>query len=190
MKEIFFITSNDGKVHEAKNKLHPLGYRIIKKNLGYPEIQTDSLEEVARYGVQHVQKTIDHPFILEDAGLFIDALQGFPGVYSSYVYHTIGLDGVLSLLTDKKKRIRSAVFRSVFAYAKPEGDPLLFVGECNGMISTEKKGGKGFGYDPIFMPLSSDRTFAEMRAEEKNAFSHRGKSLEKLVHFLRKKSTD
>jgi len=190
MKKIFFITGNGGKVHEAKTKLHPLGYTIIQKNLGYPEIQTDSLEEVARFGVKHIQKKIDSPFILEDAGLFINALQGFPGVYSSYVYHTIGLDGILSLLKDKKNDYRSAVFRSVFAYAEPDGDPLLFVGECNGIISTEKKGEKGFGYDPIFMPLSSDRTFAEMDTEEKNGFSHRGKSIEKLIRFLKKSSTD
>ncbi len=188
MKKIFFITSNNGKVHEAIKKLHPLGYDIIQKNIGYPEIQTDSLEKVARFGVHHVQDLVDHPFILEDAGLFIDALHGFPGVYSSYVYHTIGLDGILSLLNERKHTHRSAVFRSVFAYADPNGDPWLFLGECKGIISNKKKGEKGFGYDPIFIPSSSERTFAEMDTEEKNGFSHRGKSLGKLVDFLKKRS--
>lgn len=190
MKKIFFITSNAGKMHEVVSKLRPLGYNIIQKNLGYPEIQTDSLEDVAGFGVKHIQKKITHPFILEDAGLFIDALNGFPGVYSSYVYHTIGLDGILSLLKDKLENNRSAVFRSVFAYAKPSGDPLLFVGECNGFISDMKRGKKGFGYDPIFIPSSLERTFAEMDTEEKNSFSHRGRSLEKLVHFLKDNTMD
>ena len=186
MKKIYFITGNKGKVHEAIEKFKPLKYSIIQKNLGYPEIQTDSLEKVAIYGVNHIQKEgITHPFILEDAGIFIEYLKGFPGVYSSYVYFTIGLDGILSLLQETSNR--NARFRSVIAYAEPTGDPELFIGECDGLITTEKKGTKGFGYDPIFQPLGSSKTFAQMKTEEKNHYSHRGKSLEQLYQFLKGK---
>ena len=187
MKTLFFITSNKGKVHEATEKFKPLGFAVKQKNLGYPEIQTEHLEEVARFGVSHIQKKgITHPFILEDAGVFIDGLDGFPGVYSSYVYYTIGLDGVLSLMNGKSNR--SAVFKSVFAYAEPTGDPDLFVGTCKGVITRKKLGTRGFGYDPIFTPDGSEKTFAEMKTDEKNTFSHRGKSLEKLYEFLKNKS--
>jgi XTP/dITP diphosphohydrolase len=187
MKPIYFITSNKGKVHEATEKLKPFDFKIIQKNSGYPEIQTDTLENVARYGVDYIQhKGIDHPFILEDAGIFIDALNGFPGVYSSYVYFTIGLNGILSLLESVPDEKRSATFRSVFAYGTPESEIKLFIGECNGSITKEQIGDKGFGYDPIFMPDGFSQTFAEMTTEEKNKVSHRSRSLDQLLTFLKK----
>ena len=186
MKTLYFITSNNGKVHEATEKLKPFDYNIIQKNYGYPEIQTETLEEVAQFGVKHFhQKNIDHPFILEDAGLFIDGLKGFPGVYSSYVYFTIGLDGILELMKNVIDEKRTAQFRSVFAYGTPQGDIQLFIGSCQGIITREKQGSKGFGYDPIFKPNSFDKTFAEIETNEKNRISHRAKSLEKLVTFLK-----
>ena len=186
MKTIYFITSNQGKVHEATSKLLPYGYKIVQKDYGYPEIQTETLEDVARFGVKHIQNLgIDHPFILEDAGIFIESLNGFPGVYSSFVYYTIGLDGILSLLKMIPEEKRTARFQSVFAYGTPNGEMKLFKGECKGSITIKKQGSKGFGYDPIFRPNGFDNTFAEMETEEKNNISHRGKSLEKLVILLR-----
>ncbi len=186
MKTIYFITSNKGKVHEVTEKLKQFNYKIIQKNYGYPEIQTETLEEVARFGVNHFhQNNIDHPFILEDAGIFIDALKGFPGVYSSYVYFTIGLDGILKLMKNVSDEKRTAQFKSVFAYGNREGDYELFVGNCNGSITKKKKGSKGFGYDPIFRPEGFTKTFAELETLEKNQVSHRAQSLEKLVRFLK-----
>jgi len=185
METLYFITSNKGKVFEATEKFKPLDIAIEQKNLGYPEIQTDALENVATFGVNHlISQGLDHPFILEDAGIFIDALKGFPGVYSSYVYHTIGLEGILELLG--KTSNRNAFFKSVFAYGTPEGNMQLFIGECKGKIIYEQKGNGGFGFDPIFTPKGYNETFAEMHIEEKNKISHRGKSLEKLYQFLKK----
>ena len=183
MKKLYFITGNNGKVTEAAEKLKPLGLKVVKKDLGYPEVQADSLEEVATWGVSHVQERFDSPFILEDAGLFIDALQGFPGVYSKYVFFTIGLGGILQLLEGVEKR--EAVFRSVYAYSEPGKKPLLIIGECKGIISMRKQGTHGFGYDPIFIPDSAEKTFGDMTVEEKNQFSHRGKALEKLATVLK-----
>ncbi len=184
MKKIYFLTSNKGKFVEAQKKFLEIQIEVVQKNIGYPEIQADSLEEVAFFGVEHVLKNFKSPFILEDAGLFIDALKGFPGVYSAYVFHTVGSDGVLKLMKDTKAEDRTAVFRSVFAYGKSDLKPHLFVGECKGVISTIKCGNNGFGYDPIFIPQNSDKTFAEMNISEKNSYSHRGKSLEKLIDFF------
>ena len=186
MKKIYFITSNKGKLVEAQNKFSEIDIDVVQKNIGYPEIQADSLEEVALFGVEHVLKNFNSPFILEDAGLFIDGLKGFPGVYSAYVFHTVGCDGVLKLMKDTKVEDRSAVFRSVFAYGKSDCKPYLCIGECKGDISIVKRGNNGFGYDPIFIPQNSDKTFAEMNISEKNSFSHRGKSLEKLIDFFKK----
>jgi XTP/dITP diphosphohydrolase len=185
MKELFFITGNKGKVLEATEKLRPLGFSVVQNDLGYPEIQTDSLEEVAAWGVSHVQERFHHPFILEDAGLFIEALQGFPGVYSKYVFLTIGLEGILRLLENVENR--TAVFRSVFAFGEPGKKPIIAIGECPGTISMKKLGTHGFGYDPIFIPDGAEKTFGEMTVGEKNRFSHRAKALDELVIVLREK---
>ena len=185
MKSLFFITGNKGKLLEAKMKLSDLNIDIVQKDIGYPEIQTDTLEKVALFGAEHVQKKLDKPFILEDAGLFIDSLDGFPGVYSAYVFYKIGCSGILKLLEEKKDNERKATFKSVYAYSESGKKTKLFIGECNGIISKNSKGDHGFGYDPIFIPNGEIRTFAQMEPEEKNLFSHRGKSLEKLKNFIK-----
>lgn len=186
MKKIYFITGNKGKLIEAKNKFSIYNIEIIQKNLGYPEIQADSLEDVAGFGVKYLQEKINDSFIIEDAGLFINNLKGFPGVYSAYVFRTCGCQGVLKLLEDVNDEKRTACFRSVFAYKKPNSKPRYFLGECNGRITKKQLGNHGFGYDPIFIPDNSDKTFAQMQTEEKNLFSHRGKSLQKLLNFIKK----
>jgi XTP/dITP diphosphohydrolase len=185
MKTLYFITGNKGKALEAKNNFSELNIDIIQKDLGYPEIQADSLEEVARFGVDYVQKNFNQPFVLEDAGLFIDALDGFPGVYSAYIFYKLGCPGILELLADMDDEKRKATFRSVYAYSEPGKKPEFFVGECRGTISKEERGENGFGYDPIFIPEGETKTFGQMKTEEKNYFSHRGKSLEKLKNFLK-----
>jgi XTP/dITP diphosphohydrolase len=188
MKPVYFITGNTGKLAEAQAKLSTVGIEVIQKNLGYPEIQAGTLEEVARFGVEVLQKQLDHPFFLEDAGLFIESLKGFPGVYSSYVYHTIGCEGVLHLLQQMKKPVeRRACFQSVIAYGEPGQKPMFFRGECMGQIAQQLKGEKGFGFDPIFIPIGETRTFAQMETTEKNCFSHRGKALNKLLDFFKNK---
>jgi len=185
MKALYFITGNKGKALEAKNKFSEIDIDIIQKDLGYPEIQADSLEEVASFGVDHVQKKFDQPFVLEDAGLFVDALDGFPGVYSAYVFYKIRCSGILELLENIDGEKRKATFRSVYAYSEPGKKPEFFVGECSGTISEKEMGENGFGYDPIFIPDGETKTFGQMETEEKNRFSHRGKSLEKLKNFLK-----
>lgn len=184
MKTIYFITGNKGKYNEVKEKMKSLDVEVIQKNFGYPEIQADTLEDVVKYGVEHLKNKLNHPFIIEDAGLFIDELKGFPGAYSKYVFYTIGCKGILKLMEDTNER--SAVFRSVYAYFESDKKPELFIGECIGIIADKERGTGGFGYDPIFIPAGETRTFAEMKIEEKNMFSHRGKALDKLIEFLKR----
>ncbi len=183
MKKILFITGNKGKLKEAQQKLSEYDVEVIQKDAGYPEIQADKLEEVADFGIDYLKEKIKGSFILEDAGIFIDSLKGFPGVYSKYVFYTIGCKGILKLL--EKKKNRKAVFKSVYAYYN-NGEKKIFIGECNGEISKKMVGSKGFGYDPIFIPNGSDKTFAQMDTDEKNKYSHRGKSLKKLGYFFKK----
>ena len=190
MKKLYFITGNKGKFIEAKKKFSELNIELIQKNLGYPEIQTDSLENVAIYGAEDIKKRFDKPFFLEDAGLFIDAFNGFPGVYSAFVFYKIGCNGILKLMEDLKESNRKACFKSVIAYKEPDSKIKLFMGETNGVISKKQIGENGFGYDPIFMPENSEITFGQMKTEEKNLFSHRGKSLNKLMDFFNNKQIE
>ncbi len=116
---------------------------------------------------------------VEDSGLHISALKNFPGAYSSFVYKTLNLEGILKLL--KNIDDRTAYFESVVAYANTKGYIKTFTGITWGRISLESKGDNGFGFDPIFIPNEqNDRTFADMSLDEKNQYSHRGKAVNKF----------
>ncbi len=179
--EMIFVTSNRGKVREAERYFSPLGVRIIQRKIEYPEIQADSLEEVARFGIGWLRDKLEAPFFLDDSGLFIGALGGFPGVYSAYVYRTLGNDGILKLLEGVENR--KAYFQSVVAYY--DGELHIFTGRTAGRITREKRGTGGFGFDPIFQPEGFSKTFAEMTTEEKNRISHRGRAFKAFSEWLK-----
>ncbi len=177
-RTITFITGNCHKVKEAQGILNKLGIALEHADIGYPEIQ-GNLEDVARYGAQHVARRLDKPVIVEDAGLFIKALEWFPGTYSSYVQDTLGNKGILKLMSDVKDRY--AEFRSVVGFCTPKTEPEVFLGTVKGRIGYEKKGDYGFAYDPLFIPEGYDKSFGELLRVEKNQFSHRSRSLEKFA---------
>jgi len=173
---IYFVTGNRGKFEEARGILG----EVEQRNIGYTEIQADSLEEVAAFGMEEVSLKLDGAVMIEDAGLFIDCLRGFPGVYSAYVFDTIGNEGILRLMDGASNR--RAVFRSVLGYAEPGMEPIFFRGELAGEIIHEPRGSGGFGYDPIFGV--GEKTIAEMDLAEKNEISHRGASIRALKDWL------
>jgi XTP/dITP diphosphohydrolase len=173
---IYFVTSNKGKFAEAQAIFGDL----IQENIGYTEIQADTLDEVAAYGMKEVASRLDGPVMIEDAGLFVDALGGFPGVYSAYVQRTIGNVGILRLMDGEE--MRNASFRSVVAYVEPGMEPVMFTGVVHGQIGFEQRGKKGFGYDPIF--YVGDVSLGEMEIEEKNRISHRAASMMALKKWL------
>lgn len=179
-----FITGNAGKAEEAKAALGPLGIEVEQRRIPHPEIQADTLEEVARERALWLRDRVDGPFIVDDAGLFLDALKGFPGVYSAYAYKTLGWQGVLALLQGKQDR--GARFEAVIAYMEPGmAAPFLFKGVCRGSILDGPRGAQGFGFDPVFVPEKGGRTFAELSTEEKNPLSHRGKALARFGAWWR-----
>ncbi|MDD1762399.1 MAG: XTP/dITP diphosphatase [Methanothrix sp.] len=173
---IYFVTSNKGKFVEAAAIFGDL----VQKDIGYTEIQADTLEEVASFGMNEVAARLKGPVMLEDAGLFVEALQGFPGVYSAYVQKTIGNAGILRLMQGVENR--RAYFKSVIAYVDADGEPVMFSGVVHGQIGFEARGSKGFGYDPIF--YVGDLSLGEMEITEKNRISHRAKSMTALKGWL------
>ena len=178
LKTITFITGNPHKVKEAQGIFQNLGITLEHADLGYPEIQ-GNLEDVARYGAQHAARRLGKPVIVEDTGLFIKALKWFPGTYSSYIQDTLGNQGILKLMSDVIDRY--AEFRSVVGYCTPKTEPEVFLGTVKGRIGFEEKGDHGFAYDPLFYPESYQKSFGELKREEKNEFSHRRRSLEKFA---------
>ncbi|MFP4001851.1 MAG: XTP/dITP diphosphatase [Candidatus Natronoplasma sp.] len=172
------ITSNEGKYREYKEKLGDRYSEVNMANIGYPEIQTDRLEDVVDFALEELSE--HSPLIIDDSGLFVEPLNDFPGVYSSYVMKTLGCEGILSLMKNKKER--EARFECVIGFLGQE--KKMFKGISRGRITREKRGTKGFGYDPIFLPEESERTYAEMSSEEKNRISHRGRAMEKLLSFV------
>ncbi len=192
--EILFATGNEHKVAEAAALFEPLGHNVKAlvvdgESPEFVEPQADGLEVVTLAKIEQARSMVigtplaDSAILVEDSGLFIDELEGFPGAYSSYVERSIGLDGVLSLLDGSDDR--GAEYRAAAIIALGERT-LRASGVCRGGIAEERRGEGGFGYDPIFVPEEGDgRTFGQMSAEEKSSLSHRGRALKGLSELLK-----
>ena len=183
VKVIKFITGNKHKVKEAKGIFKKFGIELEHIDLGYPDIK-GNLEDVAKFGARYAASKLKGPVIVEDAGLFIKALNWFPGTYSSYVQETITNKGILKLMNNVENRY--AEFRSVVGYCTLKSEPEIFLGTVSGHISYEERGNLGFAYDPLFIPERFNKTFGELTRSKKNEFSHRRKSLEKFASWLNK----
>ena len=181
---ITFITGNEHKVIEADNIFKNYDIKLEHIDLGYVEPQ-GTLEEVAKSGAKYASHKLGKAVIVEDAGLFINALNGFPGTYSHYVQDTIGNQGILKLLKDTSDR--TAEFRSVIGYCAPNSEPKTFLGKVEGEIADSERGNLGFAFDPIFYIPSEDKTFGQLTTDEKNQFSHRRNSLTKFIEWYSEK---
>ncbi len=170
--DLYFASSNIHKFQEAKKILESfeINLRFFKCEL--EEIQSNSLKEIAKNKAIQAFQKCKKPVIVEDDGLFIDSLNGFPGPYSSYVFKTIGNKGILKLV----KQNRKAKFVSIISFYDKKNHES-FESKVNGIIS-KKIIGLGWGYDPIFIPSKSKKTFAQL--ENKNKISHRFKALKKF----------
>jgi len=185
---IFFATNNVHKFNEARQVLAKYDIATGMLRIKSLEIQSNSLEEIAKTSVIDAFKKCYLPIIVEDAGLFVETLNGFPGPYAAYVYKTIGNKGILQIMKDSENR--NARFESAIAYHSSSLDtPMCFLGEAIGEITREERKGNsesGFGFDPIFKPADSEKTFAEMTIAEKNRFSHRASALRKFAEWYKK----
>lgn len=182
-RRVYFLTSNKDKFREAAAVGATSGVRLEMLSSPKIEIQSDSLREIAAYAAQEATRRLGVPLVAEDAGLFVDALQGFPGPYSSDVFKRIGTRGILKLMKNEGRR--NARFLSAVAYCAPDHRPKCFTGAVIGRISLRPLGSGGFGFDPIFIPTKGDgRTFAQMSDEQKNRLSHRAASFRKLSRWL------
>ena len=177
--ELFFASSNTHKFEEVKRILSKIGLEINFSKVTLEEIQSDSLGEIAKRKAIDAFSRVQKPLIIEDDGLFIDSLNGFPGPYSSYVYDTIGNKGLIRLLENNQSR--NAKFVAIIAYCNGIDDVKLFESSISGKISLSIEDG-GWGYDPIFIPDGETKTYANVF--DKDNLSHRSASLKKFSSWF------
>jgi len=175
------ITSNEGKMKEYAQALSVLGIEVVQCRIPYTEIQADTLEEVVLNGIEQLTAERDS-FIIDDSGLFIKKLNGFPGVYSAYVMKTLGNEGILKLMDGVENR--EANFCCCIGCKLGGKEPFTVSAACPGVILRHPIGKGGFGFDPIFSH-DGTRSFAEIDTTEKNSISHRGLAIAKLVEVLK-----
>lgn len=190
MKELIFATGNKHKAEEIQAALPATFSVITMKEAGVtvdiPE-PFDTLEANSKHKAEYLYTLLQKDCFSEDTGLEVEALNGEPGVKSArYSGEDKNFDKNVDLLLEnlKHKSNRKARFRTVFTLIY-NGQQYQFEGICPGTIAENKSGNSGFGYDPVFLPEGSNRTFAEMTMEEKNVYSHRRKGLDKMLQFLK-----
>ena len=189
MIQIVFATNNLNKLNEVQAML-PTNIHILSlSNIGctedIPETQI-TIEGNAIQKAQYIKEHYGYDCFADDTGLEVEALNNAPGVYSArYAGAQRNADDNMTLLLKnlENKTNRNARFKTVIALLL-NNQLHTFTGICKGEITQQKRGDKGFGYDPIFKPLGYDQTFAEMSLDEKNQIGHRGKAIRQLVDFF------
>lgn len=190
MKKLVFATNNAHKLEEIRailgDKVEILSLNDIDCHADIPET-ADTLQGNAALKAQYIYENYGLDCFADDTGLEVEALNGAPGIYSARYAGGEGHDSeanmkkLLSEMQDKDNR--KARFRTVICLIE-SGKEHFFEGIVNGSIIRERKGGAGFGYDPVFMPDGYSETFAEMGNDEKNKISHRARAVQKLCEYL------
>jgi XTP/dITP diphosphohydrolase len=189
MDKLIFATNNQHKVDEIRlvlgNNFDIVTLQEAGIDIDIPEPH-DTLEANATEKSATIHRLTGANCFSEDTGLEVTALNGEPGVKSArYAGEGRSFEANIDKLLEglQGQPDRQARFRTVISLIW-NGQEHQFEGVCEGRIALERSGGKGFGYDPVFVPMGSNRSFAEMSMEEKNGFSHRRKAVDKLVFFL------
>jgi XTP/dITP diphosphohydrolase len=185
VKKVRFVTNNKNKFLEAKRVLSRYNIELEWVNLAVNEVQSDYIEDILISKVMDTVNIIVTPYIVEDTGLFIKALNGFPGPYASYIYKKLGLAKILKLLENTEDR--EGEFVAIGALVINKHVFRVFKGILPGSIAFEIKGDQGFGYDPIFIPMGMKKTLAEIDIDTKNRISHRGKLFTQIGRYLSEK---
>lgn len=173
MNKVIYITGNKFKLFTAKQVLEPLGIEITNQKIDCPEIQSNSIEEVAKYSSKYASEFLQCNTLKNDTGLVIPALNNFPSAYTRYVEETIGEEGILRLMENIKDR--TAYFLEVYAYTEYGKEPKIFISKTEGTIALEKSGEYGWGYDRIFIPKGKTKTLANFDDEVRGSlWSNKG----------------
>jgi len=172
---VWFATSNAHKFEECKFVLKELGIFPRRLPSKGREIQAGDPSDVAVHAAAEAYRRLRKPLFVEDTGLFIDSLNGFPGTFASFAFKTLGVEGILKLMDGVTAR--DAEFVSAVAFCDGAARPRGFTGRLKGRLAASPSGRGGFGFDPIFVPRGASLTLAQMTLAEKCAVSHRARAL-------------
>jgi XTP/dITP diphosphohydrolase len=163
MKElkVTLVTKNQYKIESTRLALAPFGIKLELESFDVPEIQADTSEEIAMFSAQWAANKCGKPVIKADSGMFIEALNGLPGIYTSQFQKRLGPEKVLSLLENENNRKAKIVY--ALAYCEPNSEPKVFTSGCEGTISKEVLGDEGMLIDYIFIPNGSNYTMGQLR---------------------------
>jgi len=181
MKKILFVSKNKNKAKEVSEILSFSNIQVVHQAHELEEIQSPDVKEVAKNKALLAFKTFQQPVLVEDTGLFIESMHGYPGSLIKHFIVAIGQQGIIDFLKDKNRYAKAV---TSFAYCTAESDIETFTGEKMGTISEKITGESGFAWDTIFIPQGYDKTYAQMLPEEKNTLSQRKKALEKFNIWL------
>ena len=192
MSAIVLATANPHKTDEIRAILEPLGFTLLARPADVPDVDEtgETLEENALLKARALLDATGTAAIADDTGLFVDALDGRPGVHSARyagddATYEENVTKLLTALDGVEVPTRTARFRTVIAIAYPDGTVVSVEGVLEGTIALTRRGDQGFGYDPVFVPnVTGGRTLAEMFPEEKNSVSHRALALSALAEKL------
>lgn len=165
MKSITYVTGNWSKILSAKEVLEPLGVQVEHIKMDTTEIQADKVEEIAMHSAKEASDKLRKSVLKNDTGLFIEALNGFPGPYTHYVDERLGEEKILKLLENETNR--RACFIEAYAYCEYNKEPIVFTSITNETIALEKSGEYGWSWDFIFIPDGYDKTLANYPDEER-----------------------
>ena len=175
------ITGNEQKIREFEVVLQGSGIRFEILRAEKPELRSDDPCEIVKVAAKTFSERLKKAVVVEDSGLFIDALKDFPGTCTKYVYKRVGNLGILKLMNGVKNR--RCFYKSAVGYCEPEKEPICFLGEEGGRIADRERGKSGWGQDRIFIPKGKSRTYAETRKPGSiNEF--RKRAIEKLKDYL------
>lgn len=193
--KLVVASHNQGKIDEIKKMLSPYQIEVVSaRELNLPDVEETgtTFAENAALKAEQLSEASGLPCLADDSGLCVNALGGRPGVYSARYSEfekdgkterdfSRGMDKLLAELAALDTADRSAYFACVLAFKIPGEKCRFFEGRVNGVIAHEKSGTGGFGFDPVFIPDGSDKTFAHFSKDEKAAVSHRGRAFEKFI---------
>jgi XTP/dITP diphosphohydrolase len=185
MNKITYVTGNWAKIASARQILEPIGYEIDNVKMETPEIQADDVIEVSKYSAKWAAEKLNKPVLKNDSGLFVNALKGFPGVYTHYADDTIGEDGLLKLMDGLEDR--TAYFKESIAYCEPGKEPVVFEGITKGKIDIKKSGTYGWSWDFIFIPEGEEKTLGCFEDEKRWEFWSQD-AYKKLAEYLEKQN--
>lgn len=192
-KEIIFATSNKYKFQVAQKSLKGSVFKLIQKKIKTPEIQSESVEEIAAFSARWAADILKKPVVVSDGGCYIKALNGFPGPFIKYINKWLSANDLLNLMKDKKNRI--VFWRDCLAYCEPGKKPKTFVYDFESGMIAKKPGAKNYrknyGWiDTLFIPRGYSKTLSEWSNKEFIEFwssSHNYDSWLKLAEYLKKR---